>query len=318
MHILAVSQALKQTLSLHEVTRAMAAGIQSAGATPLVVEGSDGGDGLLDALAERLRAQKEYTVPGPLGRPVTVPVGWLDPLIALIESRLVCGLDLVPMGERDPERATTRGLGELILAVERAGAQRAYVGLGGSATVDGGDGLAEAWEGCRPTLDLVGLCDVTVPLGGALRFAPQKGADSAMVARLGERLSHLAAGHPDAARMPGAGAAGGLGFGLVVHGDATLVSGADWVLDRAGFDTALADADLVIVTEGAFDDTSRLGKLTGTVLDRAHAAGCPAAIVAPTVTDAPAGVLVETGGGRWTAAILAERVAALVRRVSET
>ena len=100
MHILAVSQALKQTLSLHEVTRAMAAGIRSAGATPLVVEGSDGGDGLLDALAERLRAQKEYTVPGPLGRPVTVPVGWLDPLIALIESRLVCGLDLVPMGER--------------------------------------------------------------------------------------------------------------------------------------------------------------------------------------------------------------------------
>jgi glycerate kinase len=175
--------------------------------------------------------------------------------------------------------------------------------------------MASAWDE-PPTIDLVGLYDVGLPLAGADRFAAQKGADHAMQRRLAARLATLGQEYPEAARLPGAGAAGGLGFGLVVWGGATLVAGAPWVLDRLGFAARLDHADLVIVTEGAFDATSLDGKLSGTVLQRARAAGRRAGLVTPAVWEAPPGVLVEAGGGEpWDAAVLARHTAALVRRV---
>jgi glycerate 2-kinase len=141
--VVCVSQALKETLRLGEVGAALSAGVAAAGAVPRVVAGSDGGDGFLDALAPSRRTW--HTVMGPLGDPVLAAVGWLDRETAVLETRLACGLSLIPPERRDPLRATTRGVGELLGAVVAAGATTVLAGLGGSATVDGGLGAARAW-----------------------------------------------------------------------------------------------------------------------------------------------------------------------------
>lgn len=314
MYVVAIAQAFKETLSVAAVAQAIEQGVRAAGARGAVLSASDGGDGLLDALGPRLLRRTLHRVTGPLGAPRDVPVGWLDARTAVVESSRVCGLALLPPAARDPERATTRGVGELILAAAVAGAKQVFVGLGGSATMDGGVGMASAWE-IPPAVTLVGLCDVAVPLAGAERFAAQKGASPAMQARLVTRLDQLGRAHPVAARCAGAGAAGGLGFGLVAFGGGTLVPGAPWVLDRIGFAQALDGAEFVLVAEGAFDGTSGEGKLTGHVLARV-AGHCPAGILAPTVTDAPPGVLVESGGGTWGASDVAHHAEVLVRRAS--
>jgi glycerate kinase len=152
-------------------------------------------------------------------------------------------------------------------------------------------------------------------------FAGQKGAspeDTARLARGLDRLADVAGaeGHPDFARHPGAGAAGGLGFGILFFAGGSLLPGAAWVLERLGFEAALREADLVICCEGSFDTTSLEGKLTGTVLHAARRAGVPSGLLAPRITVATEGVLVETGGGQWGPAELAGRAAQLVRALS--
>jgi glycerate kinase len=347
--VVAVAQAFKETLDLASVVGAMERGIRLAGLAPRVIAGSDGGDGLLDALTGEVTRRTRHRVAGPLGSPIDVPAAWLDRDTAVVESRLVCGLSLLRPEERDPRRTTTRGLGELLDRLASEGAGRILVGLGGSATMDGGTGMARAWgwkflrshgqllpegggdlpelvqirPGRAPAARITALVDVRHVLtgsNGAMQFAEQKGATPDMAARLNvglARLAELVEGGPALAGRAGAGAAGGLGFGLLAFARADLASGASWILERRGFDGLLRGAVAVVAGEGRFDATSLGGKLTGEVLSRAAAAGIPGVLVAPEVTVEPPGrVVVETGGGTWNAAALEQRVAAGVARAA--
>lgn len=337
--IAVVAQALKGTIDAQRAAAALRRGALAAGAEPVVVVGSDGGDGLLDAL--RLAREAVCPASDPLLRPIEVRVGWLDAETAVVESRLACGLGLLEGHERNPLWTSTRGVGEMIARVAEDGARRAVVGLGGSATMDGGVGMARAWgwiprdaagrelppgggaladlagfdRGAAPAMELVALADVRNPLtgpDGARVYAAQKGASPEVEERLAaglERLAEVTASLLPAppVALPGAGAAGGLGFGLAVFGGAALEPGARWVLDRVGFRSALAGASLVVTVEGAFDRTSLAGKLTGEILGAARNAGVPALLLAPRASDVPEGVHVETGGRVWSAADLEAR-----------
>jgi glycerate kinase len=194
---------------------------------------------------------------------------------------------------------------------------------------DGGGSLAHLETlvaGRHPAARLTALVDVLNPLtgpSGAREYAAQKGATPEQVELLARGLSRLAEfaraeGREDLIFQAGAGAAGGLGFGITFFGGGSLVPGAAWVLDRIGFSAALKGADLVICGEGAFDATSLKGKLTGSVISRAREAGVPAALMAPRAQAVPADVLLETGGGRWTPDDIAHRAAVLVRRALRT
>ncbi len=346
--VLVVAQAFKETLAPAEVARAVAGAARAARLEPAVLVGSDGGDGLLEALSPQLTRRTTHSCEDPLGRALEAEVGWLDERTAVVESRLACGLGLLRPGERDPLVTTTRGVGMLIGEAVGAGAETVYVGLGGSATMDGGLGMARAWgwrardvagvelpegggaladlarldPGRRPEARLVGLCDVRNPLTGprgAGVYAAQKGADAAAERRLAaglERLAELALeeGRAGLEGLAGAGAAGGLGFGLLFFGAGRLEAGAAWVLDRLGVDELLRGADMVVVGEGAFDGTSLEGKLTGEVLRRAAAAAVPVLLLAPSAAEVPGDVLVESGGGLWTAQELGRRAARGIER----
>ncbi|NIM50024.1 MAG: glycerate kinase [Gemmatimonadales bacterium] len=347
--VVVVAQAFKETLPSRVVAGALERAVVAAGAVPQILYGSDGGDGLLDALAPRLERRTTHEAVDPLGRPLQASVGWLDATTAVVESRLVCGLSLLDPEERDPLSTSTRGVGQLILRVAANGARQVYVGLGGSATMDGGVGMARAWgwtprdetgdelpegggslaklaqldPGLRPEVALVGLCDVRNPLTGprgARVYAPQKGASPTQVEQLARGMERLAgvaavAGRAELAGHPGAGAAGGLGFGLLYFGDGTLQQGAGWVLRRIGFDAAISGAALVVAGEGAFDQTSLEGKLTGEVIRQAQGAGVPVLLLAPRASDVPPGVTVEAGGGRWSADDLERRAQGAVARI---
>lgn len=346
--VVIVAQAFKESLSVIEVSDALAAAARAAGCEPRAVLASDGGDGLLDALGPRVARWATYEAPDPLLRPVAARVGWLDADTAVLESRLVCGLSLLAAHERAPLRTSTRGVGVLVDRAVGDGARHIYVGLGGSATMDGGVGMARAWgwvprdaggrelpegggaladlarlvPGRSPAARLTGLVDVAHVLTGprgARVFAAQKGADRAAAERLARGLERLAGvltaqGLAAPAAVAGAGAAGGLGFGLAAFAGANLVPGAAWVLEAVGFDAALRGAALVVTGEGAFDRTSLGGKLTGEVIRRAGRAGIPVLIVTPHAADVPADVYVETGGGRWGPTDLVQRAAAGIRR----
>lgn len=348
--ILVVAQAFKGSLSAGVVARAIAAGVRLGGGAPDVIVGSDGGDGLLQALEPAALGRSEHETVDPLGRPIRVPVLWLDRGTALIESRMVIGLSLLAAHERNPSVTTTRGLGLLIEAVRVQGAGAVVVGLGGSATVDGGLGMARPWgwvpldrhgrelpegggalqrlerlrPGRRPPVTTTALCDVTTPLvgaqGAAQLFARQKGARPEDVPRLAAGLARLArVVEPllgrEVALLPGSGAAGGVGFGLVAFAGAHLVPGARWVLERAEFGERLARAHGVVVCEGAFDRTSLAGKLTGVVIGAAAEVGRRVVLLAPAASDVPTGVLVESGGGAWDAATLEDRARRGVERL---
>ena len=346
--VLVVASAFKESFGAPEMATIYRDGAAAAGAEAVVLLGSDGGDGLLDALGTHVIRTTTHEVRGPLGGPVHPRVGWLDDTTAVIESRLVCGLGLVPLGLRDPERTSTEGLGELVALVAAVGARHAYVGLGGSATMDGGVGMARAWgvvprdsagvplppgggqlrhlamldAGAPPSLEVTGLVDVGNRLwgpDGARVYAAQKGASSSSADRLDRGLHRLAQVLGDRGRdwagREGAGAAGGLGFGILAFAGGRLERGAPWLLDRAGFDGLLDRADAVLTGEGGFDTTSLAGKLTGEVIRRARDAGKPVGLLAPTAAGVPDGVVVESGGGRWDAAELTRRTTMLVQRL---
>jgi glycerate kinase len=346
--VAAVAQAFKGSLDAAEVATVLEHAIRGVGATPRVVRGSDGGDGLLDALNGLTVRRSQHPTEDSLGRPLTVPIDWLDESTAVIESRLSCGVALLAVEERDPLRTSTRGVGVLVQAAVSAGARTVYVGLGGSATMDGGVGMARAWgwvprdaagrelpegggglrdlerfdPGAPPQAGVIGLCDVSNPLlgtRGARAYARQKGATPVDEDQLAEGLARLAdvmgQGGPGArGSQPGAGAAGGLGFGILEFARGRLEPGAAWVLDRVGFGAALSEADLVLVVEGAFDRTSLEGKLTGVAMSRARAAGIGIALAAPSATDVPDDVPYETGGGQWGLAELERRAGRAVER----
>jgi len=315
--ILIAPAAFKGTLGPRQVAAALATGVRRAipDASVLECPVADGGNGLLDVVLPVGALRERLSVTGPIGESVSAEMGWIDGETAIIESASACGLALVEPEDRDPMRTTTRGVGELIWTAADRGARTIVVGLGGTATVDGGTGAARGFgwtfenaagqplpEGGGSLIDLasfrsgwglgarvVALADVTTPLlgssGAAPVFGPQKGARPEEIPQLEAGLARLAelwaqAGRPELGTMPMGGAAGGLGAGLAFFAKAELTGGANWVLERAGFDAALAKADLVITAEGIFDKTSLVGKAPGEVVRRAQAAKKMVAVVA--------------------------------------
>lgn len=330
-----------------QVADALAVGARRALPDALVMQCpiSDGGDGLLDAVLPAGSLRERLNVTGPLGSAVSAELGWIDPETAIFASATACGIALLKSDELDPLRATTRGVGELVWEAVERGAKTVVVGLGGSATVDGGSGagrglgwslldaagaplpegggalvqLAEVRGGWSLAAHVVALADVTTPLvgaqGAAPVFGPQKGAGPEGVKLLSRGLERLADvmaqhGRPELARLPGGGAAGGLGAGLAFFARAQLAAGAEWVLARVGFDAALATAHLVITGEGAFDRTSLVGKASGEVVRRAQAAKKRVAVVAGKV-EGLVGLHALDGEGRM---LDAAGIAALAER----
>ncbi len=353
--VLVAPTAFKGTLGPAAVGRAMAEGVRrawpeaEADLCPL----SDGGTGLLDALDELEGGRfEELSVRGPLGRRTVARVLWTGPARVTIESAEAVGHHLVPAARRDPRVATTRGLGELLADV-RERADRIALGLGGSATVDGGTGMARAlgWgfedadggalpEGGaelarlarirRPAdrwaVPVRALCDVDNPLlgptGAARVYGPQKGAGPADVevleaglARLAERIERDLG--IEVAARPGAGAAGGLGAGARAFLGAELVSGAAWMMERARLSERIVGADAVLTGEGRYDPQSGMGKLPGRVLEAAGRAGRPTILVCGAIDGPlPEGVMGFDGGGDVLGAEdLAELTAVACRRL---
>lgn len=315
--ILVAPAAFKGTLGPRQVAEALAAGVRRAAPAATVLECpvADGGNGLLDVVLPTGSLRERLEVTGPIGEKVSAELGWIDAETAIIESASACGLALVEPEDRDPMRTTTRGVGDLIWTAADRGARTIVVGLGGTATVDGGTGaarglgwtfetatgeplpegggsltqLASIGRGWGLEARVVALADVATPLvgpdGAAPVFGPQKGARPEEIPQLAAGLAHLAtlwakSGRADLGSIPMGGAAGGLGAGLAYFAKAELVEGAAWVLERAGFDAALATADLVITAEGIFDRTSLVGKAPGEVVRRAQAAKKKVAVVA--------------------------------------
>ncbi len=281
----------KGTLDAAEAAAAMATGLRRAGfdeVTELPL--ADGGEGTLDALvAARGGSRRHATVTGPLGDPVDAEWALLPGGVAVVEMARASGLALVPRIS-DPLRASTRGTGELIAAAIRAGARRVVVGVGGSATTDGGLAALEALGWSLGATPVTVACDVSTRFLDAARvFGPQKGASDAQVALLTRRLGQLADQYEqrtgvDVRELPGGGAAGGLAGGLAAIG-AELDPGFDVVAGAAGLEAALDGIELVVTGEGRLDATSFEGKVVGGVLEWATDAGVPhAAVVAGQVT----------------------------------
>ena len=262
---------------------------------------SDGGEGMLDAFLSVMGGERvSLRVRDPLGRAITAAYGVTREGVALIESARAVGLHLVPPHRRDPLCASSYGVGEMVADAYRRGCQRFIVGLGGTATCDGGVGMLQAladalgveWEEFGEALSdchFVLASDVTNPLcgpcGAAHVFAPQKGATPAMVSLIESRMRELAArvadhfGY-DRSDVPGAGAAGGLGYAFMQFLGAECHSGIDLLLEYLHFDELVSVADYVITGEGSADEQTLMGKLPYGIMRRARSAGVPTWLVA--------------------------------------
>lgn len=265
---------------------------------------ADGGEGTVEALVTTLGGHIEWTeVSDPLGRPVKAAYGIAGDL-AIIESAAACGLTLLTKEERNPLITTTKGLGELILAAIDKGCRRFLIGLGGSATNDGGMGMVGVPGFLEKTrgVEFTVACDVDTPYigkNGASRvFGPQKGASAQDVEVLEERLRGYALKIMedtgiDVSNMAGAGAAGGLGGAFRAYLGAELKRGVDLVLDQIDFDSAIVGADLVITGEGCSDYQTLKGKTAAGVLERAKRKGIPVMLVSGAIRD---GQMLRDGG----------------------
>jgi glycerate kinase len=287
--VLAAPDKFRGTGTAREIAGAIAAAVTRAGASCDVCPLADGGEGILDALGGPNRTS---LVTGPLGDPVTAP--WrLSGGTAVIEMAAASGLDLLGSAdENDPIAASTTGTGELIANAIDAGARRIVVGVGGSATTDGGFGALRAMYPL-PRLrgvELVVACDVrTTFLDAATVFAPQKGASPTQVSLLRRRLERLAQVYRDeygvdVTDLARSGAAGGLAGGLAAIG-AQLVDGFALVADEVGLAERVHQADLVITGEGFLDEQSFEGKVVGGVVDLAASAGVQVLAVVGDVYD---------------------------------
>jgi glycerate kinase len=308
------------------VAEAIGRGVESAGARADLCPAADGGEGTAEVLLAALGGEpRTASAHDPLGRPIGAGFVLLrDGTEAVVEVAAASGLGLVDESDRDPERASSAGTGELIAAAIVAGARRILVAAGGSATTDGGRGAIEAIEAAGGLSDarLEVLCDTTVPFERAAEvFAPQKGASPEQVESLTSRLVAQAGALPrDPRGRPMTGAAGGLSGGLWAALGAHLSPGAAFVLGVVGFDRRLEDADAVITGEGRLDAQSREGKLTGEVARRCRAARVPAHAIAGEVTLSADEIQrlgfgsVEEAGNPEAIQDAAERIAAFGRR----
>lgn len=326
MRIVIAPDSFKEALDAEEVCAAIARGVRRARPEAEIdtVPIADGGEGTVNALIAATSGRIHRTAAtGPLGERVEAAWGMLGDGsdTAVIEMAGASGLAMVPAGQRDPERTTTFGTGELIRAALDAGARRILVGIGGSATTDGGIGAAQAvgvrfldeqgqsieavltggmlgriaqvdLAGRDPRVGLVPIrvaCDVDNPVcgprGAAAVYGPQKGATPAQVKRLDRSLGHLMdVIARDLGRelrdLPGAGAAGGLGAGMMAFFDATLGPGVDLVMKALRLRERLAGADLLITGEGRIDAQSMMGKAIAGVGRTGQEAGVPVVALA--------------------------------------
>lgn len=327
MKVVIAPDSFKGSLSAAEVAAAIARGWSRADDEATIVEVplADGGEGTVQALVDaRGGSFVDVAVTGPLGDPVNARCGLLDDTTAVIELAAASGLHLSGATSDDSRRATTYGTGELIVDVLDRGATEILLAIGGSATTDGGTGLASALgvrfldaygspldpggaalaelatidvSGRDPRLDHCDIrvaCDVDNPLtggrGAAAVFGPQKGATAADVADLDAALAQLAAvaaasGCPGDPETPGAGAAGGVGFGVVAFAGAGLQPGIELVIDATRLDVALADADLLITGEGRLDGQTMGGKTIAGVLRTAARHGVPTVAIVGGLAD---------------------------------
>ena len=293
---------------------------------------ADGGEGTVDCFVQAMGAQRvEITVTNALGEKSAAAYARLGEL-AIIEMAAAAGLPQVG-ALRCPGTATTYGVGELIAHAIDSGCRKILLGLGGSATNDGGCGCAAALgvrfydadgqsfvpvgdtlgriaridtaeaEALLRSVEITVMCDVTNPLygptGAAYVFAPQKGADAEKVKSLDAGLRHFgdvirSQYGLDVSAMPGAGAAGGMGAGCVALLGGTIQSGIDAVLDVTGFDRQLEGADLVITGEGRIDSQSADGKVVSGVARRTRAKGVPLIAIAGGIADS-AGAVYDIG-----------------------
>jgi glycerate kinase len=288
---LACPDKFRGTLTATEAARAMADGLLRSGfeevrELPL----ADGGEGTLDALlAARGGSRRVARVTGPLGDEVDAEYGVLADGTAVVEMARASGLDLVT--RNDPLRASTRGTGELIATARRHGATRIVVGVGGSATTDGGLAAVETLGWSLAGLDVAVACDVDTGFLDAARvYGPQKGATEAQVELLTRRLASIAQIYRDrtgvdVTELEGAGAAGGLAGGLAALG-ARLEPGFEVIAQAAGFEDAIEGVDLVVTGEGRLDATSFEGKVVGGVLEWAAELGIEhRAVIAGQIAD---------------------------------
>ena len=255
---------------------------------------ADGGEGTLEVLVPALGATlREVTVSDPLGRPVRARYGVAGET-AIIEVARACGLQLLKPVERNPLIASSRGVGELLMAAYAEGCRHFLVGLGGSAICDGGAGMMSV-PGIRDLASVELLCDVNAPFvgptGAARAFGPQKGASPEEVEVLEKRMLDRAAlmekeTGVDVRQMPGAGAAGGLGGAFMAYFGARKVSGIGRILELVHFSDAVEDASLVITGEGQSDAQTLQGKVPYGVLQNAK--GTPVALLSGRIVDRPA------------------------------
>ena len=270
MRALLCPASLKGVLGARAAAAALAEGVRSAGGEAVELPVADGGEGTADVFHAALDGEwRSAVVSDPLGRRVQARWVLFHHGLAVVEAAAAIGLPLLPPGRRDPFHANSRGLGELVLAALESSPDSLVVGLGGTATVDGGAGLRTVLDALPvPT---VALCDVTTRLADAARvFGPQKGASPEDVVELERRLLGMEELRPFA-ELPGSGAAGGVGAALAALG-AELVAGAATVLDLVGFDQRLAACDVVVTGEGVVDATTFAGKAPGEVASRARTA----------------------------------------------
>ena len=323
MKVIIAPQGFKDSVSALTAAKAIERGVLAAEpeASTVLVPVADGGDGTLDALVNSTSGQVfQSTVIGPLGQPLEAMWGVMgDGQTVVVEMARASGLALVPPKQRDPRITTTYGTGQIIKEALDRGFNRIIVGLGGSATNDGGTGMATAL-GARfldeeghtisaggaalarlanidagklhaglANATIVGATDVSNPLcgptGASAIYGPQKGASPEVVAELDAallnfaRVVHRDLGQ-DVSELPRAGAAGGLGAGLVVFAGAQLKSGIDMVCDVLGFDGHLEGADLVITGEGRADQSTIYDKAPAGVARRALLQNVPTILLA--------------------------------------
>lgn len=327
MKIVIAPDSYKESLSAAEVADIIEAGMREVfpEASYIKLPVADGGEGTVDAMVDAFQGRRlAVPVCGPLGETVQAGYGLSgDGSLAVIEMAAASGLALVPPARRDPRITSTEGTGELIRAALDAGARKLILGIGGSATNDGGSGMLRAL-GVRfldaagndlppggaalanlARIDATGLdarlaactinvaCDVNNPLtgpqGASATFGPQKGATPEMIRELDAALHHFAGiireqlGR-DVEDLPGAGAAGGMGAAMVAFTPAKLRPGSEIVMEAVGLDAAVTDADLVITGEGRIDSQTIRGKTPHGVATVAKRHGKPVIGIAGCLT----------------------------------
>ena len=317
MKIILAPDSFKGSLTSVEAAEAMARGIVRASPVAEIIRipMADGGEGTVSTILSFVKG-REVSVPvfGPTTKWTDAVYGILDDGSAILEMAQASGIQLVPPTDRNPSEASTFGTGQMILSALEHGCKKIYMGIGGSATNDGGMGMAEALgvrfydaeghiltgkgsalshihridisdvdERIRET-EIIVMCDVQNPLcgvdGASFVYGPQKGASQEEIKRLDEGLRNFAhrvneCNGVDIMDVPGAGAAGGLGAGLMAFCQAKLLPGCHAILDMCGFDDMLSDTDLVITGEGHIDKSTNFGKVPYSIATRAAKHGVP-------------------------------------------